>query len=66
MQYEKVIMDNYRVTSRRGFGILSPLNQTSPFGFILQVHLPVLEMKTLMAALAFHATPNYSIVPVLA
>ena len=26
-------MDNYRVTSRRGFGILSPPNRTSPFGF---------------------------------
>ena len=31
-------MDNYRVTSWRGFGILSPLNRTPPFGFILWLH----------------------------
>ena len=53
-------MDNYRVTSRRGFGILSPPNQTSPFGFILQVYPSVPEMETLI--LASYATPNWSIV----
>ena len=31
----KVNMDNYRVTYRRGFRILSPPNWTSPFVFIL-------------------------------
>jgi hypothetical protein len=28
MQYERVNMDNYRFTSRQGFGILSPSNGT--------------------------------------
>ena len=57
-------MDNYQVTSRRGFRILSPPNQTSPFGFILQVYPLVPEMETLI--LASHAIPNWSIVPIMA
>ena len=51
-------MDNYRFTSRRGFGILSPPNQTSPFAFILRMCPSVLEMETLMDELSFllHST----------
>ena len=62
MQYEKVNMDNYRVTSQRGFRIFSPPNQTSPFGFIPWLHQSVPEMETLI--LASHAILDWSIVPV--
>jgi hypothetical protein len=44
---QKVNMDKYRVTSRRGSGDLSPPNQTSLL-FILWVHHPILEMVVLM------------------
>ena len=33
-----MIIDNYGVTFRRGFDILSPPNRTSPFALILWVH----------------------------
>ena len=56
----KVNMDNYRVTSRRGFEMLSPPNQASLFGFILQVYPSVPEMETLI--LASQDTSNWSIV----
>ena len=46
-------MDNYRVTSRRGFRILSPPNRTSPFRFILRLHQTVPEMETLTVHLLF-------------
>jgi hypothetical protein len=61
---QKVNMDNYRVTSQWGFGILSPPNRTSPFGFNLRVYPSVLKMETLI--LASHDSPNWSIVSILA
>jgi hypothetical protein len=47
MQCKKVNMGKYRVTSRRGFGDLSPPNRTSPL-FILWVHHPIPEMVVLI------------------
>jgi len=42
--FEKVNMDNYRFTFRRGFGVLSLSNQTSPR---IVLHL-ILEIEALV------------------
>ena len=55
---QKVNMDNYQVTSRRGFGILSPPNWTSPFAFIPHVRHSVPEMETLTDELVSYTIPN--------
>ena len=54
MQYEKVNMELPPGEVLE----FSPPNRTSPFGFIPRLHQSFPEMETLMAALAFHATPN--------
>jgi hypothetical protein len=61
---QKVNMVNYRVTSRWGYRILSPPNQTSSFGFNLRVYPSVLEIETLI--LTSCDTSNWRIVPILA